>query len=121
MTEHSRDLVQWALGVLVSASILVGLATRYVLLPWLKDKLVLPIQQTHHQVTQNNHQSPDGPTLPDRLTDLQTDVHTLTRLLDYHVSWSENEHTRLERDLAQLALRLNTRGTEAPRHDDTKP
>lgn len=124
MTEHTRDLIQWTLITLTAFLGLVGLATRYVLLPWLRDQLVQPVRETHQQVTENSHRTPDNPTLPDRLSDLATDVHTLTRLLDYHVDWSEREHNRLEtelqadhrklgRELTRLAMRLNEeKGTE---------
>lgn len=81
--------------------VLVGLAVRYVLMPYLREHLIQPVKETHEQVTVNAHQADNGPTLPDRLDDLSTDVGTLTNVLDRHVAWSIAEHERIDRELAE--------------------
>lgn len=98
MDAQSREIVTWTLGTLLSVLLFLGLATRYVLVPYLRDHLVRPVKETHQQVTENHHTN-NNPTLPDRIEDLHTDIRTLTRLLDYHVAWSEREHRRIDNDL----------------------
>lgn len=101
MNPQSRDTVTFLLSVLTSLIVLSAMVVRYVLLPYLRDHLIEPVRETHKQVTENE-KSPGSPTLPDRLHDLQTDVGTLTRLLDAHVEWSASEHDRLDEALAEL-------------------
>lgn len=101
MSAESRDLITWTLGTLVSLSVLAGITVKFILLPWLRDHLLEPVRTTHQQVTENHHAGNDGPTLPDRMEDLHTDVRTLTRLLDSHITWSFREHRRLDRELRE--------------------
>lgn len=107
MNAQSRDTVTFLLSTAVTTSIIVGLVVRYVLMPYLRDHLVKPVQETHQQVTQNHHLSAEAPTLPDRLEDLQVDLRTLTLLLDQHVSWSLGEHNNIDRELDKLRKRRN--------------
>lgn len=103
------------LGVVLALLALLGLAVRYVLVPYLRDHLVGPVQETHKQVTQNRHANPE-PTLLDRLDDVHDDVRRLAdtvaavqavanaaarstagahRRLDQHMSWADVEVSRL--------------------------
>lgn len=102
MNPQSRDTVTFLLSSAIASSVLLGLAIRYVLMPYLRDHLVQPIRDTHKAVTENHHANEETPTLPDRLEDLHTDVRTLTRLLDLHVSWSLGEHAAIDAELARL-------------------
>lgn len=97
MNAQSQDTVTFLLSTLTGVLILAGLAVRFVLLPWLKDHLVDPVQRTHEEVSGDG----DG-TLSEKVGDLQSDVHVLTRLLDTHVEWSSGEHDRLDRALEEL-------------------
>lgn len=101
MNAQSQDTVTFLLTTLVSMLVVVGLAVRYVLMPYLREHLIQPVKETHEQVTVNAHESDQAPTLPDRLEDISTDVGTLTRVLDSHVQWSESEHERIDRELAE--------------------
>lgn len=111
MNAQSQDTVTFLLSTLTALLVLTGLAVRFVLLPWLRDHLVDPVQQTHQQVSANGRDT-EPPTLPDRLADLQSDVSVLTRLLDTHVEWSTEEHDRLDKALEELVKQRRGR-----RHD----
>jgi hypothetical protein len=116
MDQQSRDVVTWVLGSLVSLSILAGLATRYVLFPWLRDKLLEPVRETHRQVSENGHVDEDSPTIPDRLEELAAkvddatsqhnsqarDLRALTRVLDEHLRWSNRWVDEVDDKLERL-------------------
>lgn len=54
------DALGFAVGVLTMLTMvlaLIGLAIKYALLPWLRDQLVTPVQETHKQVTVNSYKS----------------------------------------------------------------
>lgn len=109
-------------GALVSMSVLVGLAVRFVLVPYLRDHLVRPVQETHRQVTPHPTRAhEDIPTIVDRLDDLTDAVNRLgdttvavqavanaaartaaglTRRLSHHEQWSDIETSRLWSRLA---------------------
>ena len=124
MSEHTRDLIQWSLATLTSGLVLIGLATRYVLLPWLRDKLVDPLHETHRQVSENGHANA-APTIPDRLEDLagqvaeatadhqrqSVDIRALTRVLDEHLRWADRWVSVTEKELDQLKQRIEGRDT----------
>lgn len=102
-------------GALVSLCVLLGLVVRFVLVPYLRDQLVRPVQETHRQVTQNRHANPE-PTVLDRIDDVHDEVKMLRdtfaavqavanaaarssaaahRKLDQHSAWADVEVTRL--------------------------
>jgi hypothetical protein len=102
-------------AVLVSLSVLAGLATRYVLVPYLRDHLVRPVQETHRQVTQNRHANVE-PTVLDRIDDVHDAVRRVAdtmvavqavanaaarsssgahRRLDQHSAWADVEVSRI--------------------------
>lgn len=88
MDEGTRDGITWVLGTLLSLCILGGLLCRFVLLPWLREHLSVPVAEVRRQVTENRHKH-TPPTLPDRLERLSTDVRTLTGALDGHLDSSD--------------------------------
>ena len=45
------------LGIIISALFLLGLSVKYILLPWLKENLLKPINETHTQVAVNSFKS----------------------------------------------------------------
>lgn len=117
MSPESRDTVTFVLGTLTTLVILAGLATRYVLVPYLRDHLIQPIQETHKQVTENHHANREQPTVLDRIADVQTDINTLTRVLDGHMrtsdQWLDLFTNRLDRHQARLlALEAKKRRTD---------
>lgn len=105
MDADTRDAITWALGTLTACLFLIGLAVRFVLLPWLRDHLTGPVDEVRRQVTENRHKH-TPPTLPDRIDDVATDVHALARVLEGHLESSDRwlEHT-VER-LTTLEARL---------------
>lgn len=99
MDQQARDATTFLLGTFITLCVIVGLAVRYVLVPYLREHLIAPVQETHKQVTENHHQSPASPTLPDRIEDLATDVRALTRVMDEHLRWSDRWTGLFERRL----------------------
>jgi hypothetical protein len=110
MSPESRDAITWTLGTFLSLCVVVGLATRYVLLPYLRDHLVGPVREVQKQVTENHHATPEQPTLPDRLEDLSLEIQGLAHVMDVHMRWSEEEHNMVHRKLK--ALRKQARRTQ---------
>lgn len=72
------------LSIVMMLLTLFALAARYVLLPWLKDQLVNPVQETHKQLTVNNYKS-------DNLTILD-----LVHLLGHRLDRVENRVSKIE-------------------------
>lgn len=99
-----------------------GLAVRLVLVPYLREHLVVPVEETHRQVTpkspaDTNHtltmaeKVDDVQTALDRLTATTTAVQAVAnaaarsaggahRRLDAHVDWAREEDTRLWRAIS---------------------
>lgn len=116
-------------GVVASAALavcgVIGLAVRFVLVPYLRDHLVVPVQETHRAVAahaDSRDERPPTPTLLDRLDDLADKVDHLAnstaavqavanasarsaaaanRRLDRHLSWSDEEMMRVWREVAK--------------------
>jgi hypothetical protein len=126
MPSETRDLITWSLGTLVSLSVLIGLATKYVLLPWLRDHLVAPVRETHRQVAENGHANEEHPTIPDRLEDLGAkvdlatqahadqarDLQAVTRVVDEHLRWSDRWVDLVDRELQLVKDQLRHKRTE---------
>lgn len=97
-------LVEIVVGVLSGVVLLfslIGLGVRFVLLPYLKEHLIEPVQETNKQVTVNHHSSAE-PTVLDRIDDVRLqvkDVHaevvTVARMFDGHLDWSQDEVDKL--------------------------
>ncbi len=127
-------------GVFTSATLgvlaLVGLAVRFVLVPYLREHLVRPVQETHRQVTQNRHESRE-PTVVDRIDDVLGEVRRLAdsttatqsianaalksasgahRRIDDHVAWAREEDNRLWSAVSDARHRAEEEREEPP-HD----
>jgi hypothetical protein len=120
-------------GVVTSAILgvfaVVGLVVRYVLLPYLRDQVVKPVQETHRQVTPHDRPPDAEPTIVDRLDDVQSELRDLRetgeglakkaeanrrlalaagrtadaahRRLGDHEAWAREEDSRLWRALSE--------------------
>jgi hypothetical protein len=102
MDQASRDVITWTLGTFITVCTIVALATRFILLPYMRDHLVDPVKEVRKQVTENHHATFEQPTLPDRLEDLHSEVRGLARVMDVHMQWSETEHEVMHRKLRAL-------------------
>lgn len=132
-------------GVVASAVLgvcaVLGLVVRWALLPYLRDQVVRPVQETHRQVTPHDRPPDAEPTIVDRLDDVQTTVTDLAaqveqiakkaqrnreladaagraadavhRRLSDHEAWSREEDSRLWR-----AISVARQGAE---HEERKP
>lgn len=104
-----------ALGLLLAFCAVIGLAAKYVVLPWLEDRfapLKAQLEETHHQVATNGHVS-ETPTLKDAvhtlqnevrelkgetrsdLSSLRSDMHVMGVIYDRHLDWSARESGKL--------------------------
>lgn len=97
-----RDTVSTAFTV----ALLLGLMVRYVLVPYLRDHLVKPVEDVRAQVSDNHHATAETPTLPDRIEDVHTEVRALARVMDVHMSWSEEKSALVDRELSLIKRKL---------------
>lgn len=93
-----RDAVATVLTLLAIS----GLATRFILMPYLREHLVLPVREVQKQVTENHHHNTEQPTVLDRIEDLHAEVRAIAHVMDVHMQWSETEHRLMERRLKAL-------------------
>lgn len=107
-----RDTAATALTVLG----ILGLAVRFVLLPYLRDHLVGPVKEVQKQVTENHHATPEQPTLPDKLDDLATQLRALAHVMDVHMEWSEEQVNITNRKIKALR-KAQQRQTNGRNHD----
>ena len=84
---------------------LLGLAVRYVLLPWLEAHLVKPMRQVEKQVSENHH-SNDSPTVLDRFDDLSNEVRALASVIEGHIEAADDEMKRVWRAFAHILLQI---------------
>lgn len=103
------DRVAAVLGLVLSTLALVGLAVRFILVPYLRENLVKPIQRTEHAVRANGHRDPENPTMRDQFSDVLTelrglredvaevksDVNDVKSAQIQHLAWSNEETSRL--------------------------
>ena len=118
-------LLQLVIAVLTIVTLLctlIGLAVRYVLLPYLQTHVIEPVQQTNKQVSENHHTN-EEPTVLDRISDVRSDVsevkdevagvrgevRAVARMHEGHLNWSENWVRQIEADLADLKQRTTRR------------
>lgn len=104
-----------ALGVIIGTCTVIGLAAKFILLPWLEKNLVKPVKETNTQVSVNNNVS-DPATMLDtvhniekKLEKMEDVIHQLAlsdvtigsstnviqKMWDHHLEWSENEVNRI--------------------------
>ena len=76
MTGDWRELITWIISTTLALAALAGLMVRWVLLPYLREHLLKPMQRVEHQVSVNNHTS-DVPTMLDKIDDLHGEVREL--------------------------------------------
>lgn len=106
-----KDAVTITVGVLTAITLmcgLIGLATRYVLVPWMKEHVIGPVKETNHQVTVNKHIS-DPPTLLDKIdhvqhdvTQARTDIATASTMFEGHIDLSAEDRRRLWEAIEEL-------------------
>lgn len=106
------ETVNLIVGVLTAVTLLGGMvaaATRYMLLPWLREHLVKPVEHVKKQVTENHHEN-ETPTLPDRIDDVAQQVFdaslqvaALARMFDGHLESAAAESTAMWSALERLA------------------
>ena len=76
MTGDWRELVTWIISTTLALAAIAGLLVRWVLMPYLREHLLRPMQRVEHQVSVNNHTS-DVPTMLDKIDDLAGEVREL--------------------------------------------
>lgn len=127
MDPSTRDAITWTLSTCTGILVLVSLAVRFVLLPWLRDHLVSPVQETHRQVSENGHRHRAQPTIPDRLEDLAAKVDIATTaheaqsrdlqafrlVLDEHLRWSDRWVDVVDRELDLLKRQAHEENGES--------
>jgi hypothetical protein len=101
----TREGITWVLGTLLTVSVLVGMAVRFILLPWLRDHLAVPVDEVRRQVSENHHKH-TPPTLPDRIETVSADVKTLTRVLEGHLASGDEWLEHITGSLSSLKERL---------------
>jgi hypothetical protein len=107
------DLLALLVGGLTAVTLtvgLVGLSVRYALLPWLREHLVIPVNQVKKQVTENHH-SNETPTIPDRIDDVAQQVYdaslqivALARMFDGHLDQAAEEMREVWRAIDHVGL-----------------
>lgn len=119
------NLIGAVITILLGTAALLGLGVRYVLIPYLREQLVKPVQETHKQVTVNGGKS-DPPTVLDRLHDVNAEVKetrqeivetkaevlALARMHDKHLEWSQSEVDRIWAALHRQAAVVRQRKGE---------
>lgn len=101
MSTDTRDAIVATVTIVLGVSSIIGLLVRYALLPYLQLHLVKPVAEVRKQVTENSHRNAE-PTVLDKLDDLATDVHTLSRVMDGHLQASDDWLTHINHELRQL-------------------
>ncbi len=113
MNSDTRELITWILGTTISLSIVIGLAVKFVLMPYLRDHLVTPMKQVEKQVSENHH-SNKVPTVLDRIDDVQqavddmrSEIKTMATMYEGHIQWSERWVSLVEREVDHLKNVMN--------------
>lgn len=108
MASETRDTIQWTLTTFLAALTIAGLAVRYLLMPYLRDHLVKPVEQVRKQVSENGHAN-EEPTVLDRIAEVKedvagvkTDIGAVVRVVDEHLAYSDRWTHLMERELDQL-------------------
>lgn len=89
------------LAVLALLALIVRWVNRRLLLPWLRETLIEPIEATRHQVTANNHAS-EVPTVPDMLHTLSDQVVAMDDTFSEHMGESAAAWARLDVRVSEL-------------------
>lgn len=109
-----RDLIEYAgviAGSVLAVSAVLALVGRWVarrlLLPWLRETLIDPLEATRHQVTPVNNQRSETPTVPDLLHTLSDQVTAMDSTFAGHLSWSAGIVAQLVRRIESLERKGN--------------
>lgn len=114
------DVIAAALSAVLLGLTILGLAVRYVLMPYLSTHLIGPIQagaqmveETHKQVTVNHHSSPE-PTVLDRIDDVSSQVaentretRAMARMFDGHLERAQDAEDRFAAELDRVWAYIN--------------
>lgn len=114
METSTREAITWTLGTIVTVCVIIGLAVKFVLMPYLREHLITPVKQVEKQVSENHHSNAQ-PTVLDRIDDVQQSVKAVARVLEGHMEWSEQWVELIEREL-ELTRRENQ--AKPPTNDD---
>lgn len=98
MGGETLQVVVLTLTAVTLAVGLVGLAARFILVPWLKTTLIDPVEETRNQVTPTDAtiQPPELiPTLFEKVEHIERGIQTTNERLDDHLVWSEGEVNRI--------------------------
>lgn len=118
MSENTRELITWTLGTITTLCVLLGLAVRFILVPYLREHVIKPVKQVEKQVSENAHAN-KTPTVLDKIDDVQSGVDDVTKRQDEmaidmkllremfkgHIEWSEEWVERIEKDVHRLGKR----------------
>ena len=113
MSAEARDTITWVLSTLITASIIIGLAVRLILMPYLRDHLIKPMAQVKRQVSENHHHNSE-PTVLDRIDDVGTAVarngaetKALARVFDQHLTFSDRWIDLIEREIDMIHAEIH--------------
>lgn len=105
MSEGHRELITWILGTGMTVAVIIGMATKFILLPYLREHLVNPMKQVEKQVSENNHTN-KTPTILDKIdevqdsvSDIRQEMNAMSRMYEGHMSWSERWVQLIEREI----------------------
>lgn len=115
------DVIAAALSAVLLGLTILGLAVRYVLMPYLSTHLIAPIQagaqmveETHKQVTVNHHSSPE-PTVLDRIDDVSNQVaentretRAMARMFDGHLERAQEAEDRFQGEVDRIWAQLRS-------------
>lgn len=105
MDAASRETITWILSTMIALAFLFGLATKLVLMPYLREHLIGPMAQVKRQVSENHHHNSE-PTVLDRIDDVGRDVRALSRVFDEHLSFSDRWVGLTEREIALIQAEM---------------
>lgn len=101
MSDELRDLITWTIATILGVSAVLGLAVRWVLMPYLREHLIAPVKATARQVNVNGHTS-DPPTLLDKVDKIEVNQRVMSQMWEGHLAWSEDETSRLWHEIRHL-------------------
>lgn len=96
------QVVATVFAATVAACTLIGLAVRYVLVPYLDEKLIKPLEETHRQVSVNGGQN-NPPTLLDKVGATHELAVETRDMLTTHLIEAAGDHARLGAVEARVA------------------
>ena len=104
MTEQTRDLITWTLGTVIALTVVIGIAVRLILLPYLREHLVKPMGVVKEQV-KNSHGTnlrDDLDNTRDDINALRADVRSVSEQIKGHITWSERWVKVIEREIDDI-------------------